>query len=450
MKNDLNNYHENLVKDLKSSLSGNKKKITIKKKTISNLFRYKDRKRSSTFQIDLSNFNKPLYLDKKNQTLEVEGLTTYEDIVDFTLPLGFLPTITPELKHITIGGAVVGIGIESNSYKYGFVHDSLIEAEVLLPDGRIVVCSADNKYSDLFYALPNSYGTLGYILKLKIKLRAVSKYVELKSKQFTDIKSFINGMNLAIKDKSIDYIESLLYSNKSMYLITGKETNKGNNIKTIYGNTIFYKEVSCNGKYIFPIRDYLFRYDPEWFWAIPQTSIYRFFRSIAPEKLRNSAFYSRYADFQRKISSKIPFIKFEDPNFELLIQDWEVPWSESSKILKYALDNLDLDGKPLMGVPIKAFGNASSYPMKSGEIYFNLGSYSYVKKKIIKTEFVSTKIMDEFCFDHNGIKMLYSSSFIDEKRFDEIYNGKLYKKIKRKYDPKSLTPTLFHKAVKGR
>ena len=450
MMTDLRNYHENLVKELKNSLSGNKKRITVKKKTISNLFRYEDRKRLSNFQIDLSNFNKPLYLDKESQTLEVQGLTTYESIVDFTLPLGYLPMITPELKHITIGGAVVGIGIESNCYKYGFVHDSIIEAEVLLPDGRIVLCSADNKYSDLFYALPNSYGTLGYILKLKIKLRHVKKNVEISSKKFTNTRDFVKGMSTATKDKSIDYIESLIYSDKSIYLITVKETNSNKNVKSIYGRTIFYKEVSRTGKNIFPIKDYIFRYDPEWFWAIPQTPLYNFFRSIAPRKLRNSAFYSRYVDFQRRLSSKIPFMNFEDPNFELLIQDWEVPWSEASKILKYALDNLDLDGKPLMGVPIKVISSASNYPMQKGVMYFNLGSYSYVKKKTVKTPFVSTKIMDEFCFDHGGIKMLYSSSFIDEKRFNSIYNGQSYKKLKRKYDPKSLSPTLFEKAVKGR
>ena len=39
MVNDLRDYHSNLIKDLKNNLSGNKKRISIKKKTISNLFR---------------------------------------------------------------------------------------------------------------------------------------------------------------------------------------------------------------------------------------------------------------------------------------------------------------------------------------------------------------------------------------------------------------------------
>ena len=90
------------------------------------------------------------------RTLEVEGLTTFEQIVDATLPYGLVPPVTPELKHITIGGAICGIGIESTCFRHGFVHDSLIEADVLIGEGEVVLCNAVNAHADLFAALPNS------------------------------------------------------------------------------------------------------------------------------------------------------------------------------------------------------------------------------------------------------------------------------------------------------
>jgi len=43
--------------------------------------------------------------------VEVEGMCTYEDLVDATLPFGFMPCVVPELKTITIGGAISGIGL---------------------------------------------------------------------------------------------------------------------------------------------------------------------------------------------------------------------------------------------------------------------------------------------------------------------------------------------------
>jgi FAD/FMN-containing dehydrogenase len=48
------------------------------------------------------------------------------------------------------------------------VHDTLQEIEVLLPGGEIVVCTPDNEHRDLFFGFPNSYGTLGYALRLRV------------------------------------------------------------------------------------------------------------------------------------------------------------------------------------------------------------------------------------------------------------------------------------------
>lgn len=429
---------------------GNDQRIRIKKKTVSNLFRYEGRSQLASRQIDLRHFDRPLYLDTAQQTLEVQGLTTYESIVDFTLPFGFLPTITPELKHITIGGATVGIGIETNSYRYGFVHDGLLEAEVLLPGGKVVVCTPDNEDSDLFYGLPNSYGTLGYILRAKIKLRPVKAYVELRTEKFTDYKAFLKAMRAATTSAANDYIESLIYSHDEMYLVICRQTNSPGHLKSIYGSTIFYREISQPGKFSLTAKDYIFRYDPEWFWAIPESGFYNFFRAHAPDGFRNSGFYSRYAAWQKKISAKVPFIKVADKQIEQLIQDWEVPWSQGEALLKFALDTLDLGGRPLMAAPLKTPARASCYPMLKNELYLNLGSYNYVKKKPGKPIYYNTKTMDAFCFKHNGIKMLYSATFLDEAEFNRIYNGASYALLKQRYDSKGLSPTLFEKTVKAR
>ncbi len=450
MPRDITDIHVDQVKRLKALLSNNKDSFTIKKKSVSNLFRYEGRNSNNARKIDLSDFNKVLFIDKEKLTADVQGLTTYETLVDETLHHGLLPLVAPELKHITVGGATVGIGIETNSYKYGFVHDGLIEAEVLLPDGQIVICNANNKYSDLFHGLPNSYGTLGYILRAKIKLRPAKKYVQLKSEQYTDLRLFISAMEKSVNDKNVDYIESLVYSSQKFYLITSRQTDEINNLKSIYGNNIFYKELSHPHVMTLTTKEYIFRYDPEWFWAIPETPFYELFRTFAPGKIRNSAFYARYVNWQRNINKILPFINFEDPNLEQLIQDWEVPWKNAFSLLNFALENLDLSGRPIMAVPIKTKFDASFYPIKTNQLYLNLGSYSYVAKKSKTKPYLSTKIMDDYCFDHKGIKMLYSSTFMDKKTFNSIYNGKEYTHLKNKYDPSSLTPTLYDKAVKSR
>jgi len=117
--------------------------VRLAKSTISNLFRYEPRGAAAR-RISLRDFNNVLEIDPKAQTAEVEGLTTYETVVRACLAKGFLPLVAPELTHITVGGATVGIGIESTCFRYGFVHDGLIEADVLLPSGEIVTAHIDS------------------------------------------------------------------------------------------------------------------------------------------------------------------------------------------------------------------------------------------------------------------------------------------------------------------
>ena len=445
MSVDRRTHHKHLAARLHESLAGNTQPIRIKKRGVSNLFRYDGRKKSSAREVDLSAFNQPLYLDVKQQTLEVQGLTTFEKIADFTLAHGLAPLVTPELKHITIGGAIVGIGIETNSFRYGFVHDSLLEAEVLLPDGRIIVCTPDNEHADLFKGLPNSYGTFGYILRAKIKLHPVKRFVRLVTTQVASTNDLVRAMDKAAKNSKTEYIESLIYGKKELYLTVGKGVDTADEVASIYGQTVFYRLISRPGTIYLPIKEYLFRYDPEWFWAIPETSTYRLFRAIAPRIVRNSKFYTRYVSWQSKLG-----IQTQSDRQEKLIQDWEVPWKYGVELLDYALDNLSLAGKPLLAAPTKTVNEVSLYPMPPGEIHLNLGSYSFVERQPSDPPYHYTKIMDEFCFSHEGIKMLYSTTFLDEKKFNQRYGGASYKKLKAKYDPQGLAPTLYQKAVQSR
>ena len=100
-------------------------------------------------------------------TADVQGMCTYEDLVDVTLPRGYIPLVVPQLRSITLGGAVTGLGIESTSFRSGLPHESVLEMDVLTGDGRIVTTRPGD---DLFDAFPNSYGSLGYATRLRIRL----------------------------------------------------------------------------------------------------------------------------------------------------------------------------------------------------------------------------------------------------------------------------------------
>lgn len=442
--------HELLVRRLQAELAGNQQPLRAKKRTTSNLFRYDGRARSAARPVDLSRFNQPLAVSVGERTLDVQGSATYEDVVDFVLPHGLLPTITPELKHITVGGAIVGIGIESNSHRFGFVHDALLEADVLLGDGRVVRCSPENEHADLFRGLANSYGTLGYILRAKLRLRPAKPYVVLRTEEFAGTDSFLQAFGVAAEEPSNDYVEGLAYAKDRQYLTIGRETDAPTTVTSIYGSTIFYREISRPGQVTLTTKDYLFRYDPEWFWALADGRAMQLFRKYAPPRLRHSAFYSTYTTWRKAVVERLRLEGGGADRFERLIQDWEVPWQHARGLLDFILDTVDLNGKPLMVAGVRVPKSAALYPMKAGELYVNIGSYNFVRTNPGQARYGATRAIDEFCFGHGGIKMLYSTTFLDEEEFRRRYGGDPYATLKKKYDAGRLLPTLFEKAVGGR
>src|ERR1700747_652157 len=152
--------------------------VRLAKRT-SNLFRFRDAQGAAA-GLDLSAFDHVLRVDPASRTARVGGMTTYEDLADATLRHQLMPLVVPQLKTITLGGAVPGLGIESTSLRHGLPHESVTEMEILTGDGRVIRATEDNDHAELFRGFPNSYGTLGSALSLTIELEPVQPFVHLR------------------------------------------------------------------------------------------------------------------------------------------------------------------------------------------------------------------------------------------------------------------------------
>ncbi len=418
--------------------------VRLAKSTVSNRFRYQVESAPAR-PLSLGQFNEVIGLDRTTQMLEVEGLTTFESIVSHCLPHGFLPPVTPELKHITIGGATVGIGIESTCFRHGFVHDALREAEVLLPGGDIVCCTAENEHADLFRALPNSYGTLGYILRARLALMPARPFVHLRIEQFDSPAAYLDNMREATTLDDVDFVEGLFFEDRRFYLILGRFADEAPQLDDILRDHVFYRLVQTRQHIFLATADYIFRYDPEWFWNIPDSPLYTLFRRYAPERFRNSGFYTRYAAWKIRLREVIPARASEVT--EPLIQDWEVPWDTANELVEFCLREVELDGRPWAAVPIRTPSQPTLYPITPDQLYFNLGCYCQVRKIEEREPYHYSTLMDRKCFDLGGIKMLYSSTFLERDEFDTRFNGEAYRKLKAKYDPGGCAPELYDKVT---
>src|SRR5215470_5603012 len=222
--------------------------------------------------LDASAFTRVLHVDPATRTAVVGGMTTYEDLADATLPHGLMPLVVPQLKTITLGGAVTGLGIESSSLFNGLPHESVLAMQILTGDGRVVVATADNQHSDLFFGFPNSYATLGYSLALTIELQPVKPYVHLRHFRFSDPRACMTAIAEVAaageyQGHRADFIDGTAFSLEELYLTVGSFSDKAPWLSDYTGQKVFYQSQRATREDFLTIRDYLWRWDTDWFWC---------------------------------------------------------------------------------------------------------------------------------------------------------------------------------------
>jgi len=231
-------------------------RVRLGKKT-SNLFRFGDR---DAQRLDTSALTGVIDVDLAARTAQVQGMTTYETLAAATLARGVMPLVVPQLKTITLGGAVTGLGIESTSFRHGLPHESVRAMDVLLADGEIVTATPDGEHADLFAAFPNSYGTLGYALRLEIEVQPVARYVRLQHVRVdtADLAKVITDVCDLDRDPP-DFVDGTVFSRDHQYLTLGRFTDDpGRAGASDYtGQQVFYRSIDERAEDVLSVEDYV-------------------------------------------------------------------------------------------------------------------------------------------------------------------------------------------------
>jgi len=266
--------HEEAVARLRASYAAIPAGQTVRlaKKT-SNLFR--PRAATGAPGLDVWGLNGVISIDGEARTADVQGMCTYEDLVDATLPRGFIPYVVPQLRTITLGGAVSGLGIESTSFRRGLPHESVLEMDIFTGAGDVVTTAPGE---DLFDTFPNSYGSLGYATRLRIRLEKVPSYVDLRHVRFDDAgllsKTIAQVMETGEYDGvRVDGLDGTAFQPGEYYLTLATWTEIAEATPSDYtGRQIYYRSIqqlasSGVGRDLLTIYDYLWRWDTDWFWC---------------------------------------------------------------------------------------------------------------------------------------------------------------------------------------
>jgi FAD/FMN-containing dehydrogenase len=424
-------------------------------KPTSNLFR--DRAKHNARGLDVSGLTNVIAVDPESHTADVAGMCTYEDLVAATLPYGLSPLVVPQLKTITLGGAVTGLGIESASFRNGLPHESVLEMDILTGTGELLTVSPQ-EYPDLYRAFPNSYGTLGYATRLRIALEPVKPFVALQHVRFDSLAEMVAAMDRIIDTGGfdgapVDYLDGVVFGADESYLCVGMRTATPGPVSDYTGQRIYYRSMQHHaGTKVdrLTANDYFWRWDTDWFWCSSAFGAQNpRLRRWWPRRYRRSSVYWKLVALDRRfgIADRIEKRHGRPPR-ERVVQDIEVPIERTTEFLGWFLDSIPIAPIWLCPLRLRDQEGWSLYPIRPGRSYVNIGFWSSVP--VGATEGATNRSIEAKVGSLDGHKSLYSDSFYGREEFDELYGGETYKTVKKTYDPDSRFLDLYAKAVQRR
>ena len=452
-------HYDRLVTDLVASFAAIApgERVRLAKRT-SNLFR--PRSASSTPGLDVTAFDGVLAVDPDTRTAEVLGMTTYEHLVDATLAHGLMPLCVPQLRTITLGGAVTGLGIESASFRSGTPHESVLEMDILTGDGEVltVTGASDDPHRDLFFGFPNSYGSLGYALRLRIELEPVQPYVRLRHVPFASAEAMTAAITRISAERvfegdRVDFLDGTVFSPTEQYLTIGTMTAERSQEPSDYtGMHIYYRSIQQRETDLLTIHDYLWRWDTDWFWCSRAFGAQRpLVRRFWPKSRLRSDVYWKLVAFDRRhdVSGKLHRLQGK-PQREPVVQDIEVPADRLPEFLEFFHREVGIE--PIWVCPLQQRDPAARWPLYEFDpsvLYVNVGFWSTVAVPdgVSPADGTVNRRIEEMVTALDGRKSLYSTAFYDPATFWSIYGGSEYASLKQRYDPQGRLLGLYEKVV---
>ncbi|MFG1628739.1 FAD-binding oxidoreductase [Kribbella sp. NPDC049227] len=423
-------------------------------KRSSNLFR--PRAEIDQAGLDVSGLTGVIDVDAVARTADVQGMCTYEDLVAATLPHGLTPMVVPQLKTITLGGAVTGLGIESSSFRAGLPHESVLELDILTGAGQLVTARPDGEHAELFRTFPNSYGTLGYATRLRIELDRISPYVALRH-----VRVDLDRLGPVIEEivasgmyegEPVHFVDGVAFTPSEAYLTLGRNSDAAVRTSDYTGQQIYYRSIQQRPTDFLTAHDYLWRWDTDWFWCSAAFGAQNpWVRRVWPRRWRRSDVFHKIVGFENRhhVAARLNRRRGHADR-ERVVQDVEIPASRLAGFLRWF--DAEVGMRPVWLCPLRLRGSTDwpLYPLKPGETYVNVGFWGTVAMADGAADGDVNRAIEDAVARFDGHKSLYSDAYYDRDTFDRLYNVPALNAVKKRYDPDARLTGLYEKAVTRR
>ena len=213
---------------------------------------------------------------------------------------------------------------------------------------------------------------------------------------------------------------------------------------------VYYRSIREKKTDYLTVHDYIWRWDPDWFWCSKHFGMQNRLLRLAFGKFAlRSAFYWKI----KHLVGTRPWIRqlvqlFSKPS-ESVIQDVLIPAKNALTFYEFLHASVPI--YPIWICPFQFYRAHARYPLcpqlDPNTLYFDFGFWDMLPSVLPKGHF--NRLVERETETLGGFKSLYSDSFYTEEEFWNIYSKSVYLSLKKKYDPQGSFKDLYEKCVLG-
>ncbi|MFN0252436.1 MAG: FAD-binding oxidoreductase [Kofleriaceae bacterium] len=386
-------------------------------------------------KIDIGDLTEIITIDPERRICVAEAGVTFVDLVHATMKHGLVPIVVPELKTITIGGAVSGCSIESMSFVYGGFHDTCLEYEVITARGEVLTCTPEDQHALIFQMMHGAFGTLGILSKLTFRLVPAKSFVHLVYETHRDFASYRASIEAHAEKRDCDFMDGIIHSPQKYVLSVGHFVDTAPYTSSYEWLKVYYVSTGERREDYLTTPDYFFRYD-------------RGVTNVRPKSFLGRLVFGKFISSTNVLAfaEKIHFLlERERPTVTL---DVFVPMSRVEEFLAWY--RAELGYYPLWAVPYK---RVHDYPWLNENFYKDLEDTMFLDLAIYGMRQPDGKNVHKMIEDKlrelGGMKTLISHNYYTLDEFWQTWNRANYQAVKLQTDPDNLFRDLYTKTCRA-
>ena len=428
-------------------------------------------------------------VDEAAGFVRVEPRCSQTHLVRHLLGRGLTLPMIVETEKITVGGLIMGAGIETTSHRVGLFRDICLRYELLLADGSVVTCSRDER-PDLFEAVPFSYGCLCFLVSVDIQVIPAKRFVHLKYQPVDSHAAAAAGIDaMARAAEPAEFVEGLVYSRTEAVLISGamcdaappppttsRSSSSGGSTSStsncrIYRDwfwspfwhahvrdAVFRRGVT---EELMPLENYYFRHDRGLFWVMEQATPAVDLWWV--RLLFGWALNGRLFHFLPEAQNPLP----KRESLKTVVQDVTVPMRVAEAGIDRMVELFEI--YPLWLCPLKATKATKRTEKTSGrskdkdkdaggadgdrvvrfaadDMYLDIGVYGVPRTEAYKADPVAAhREMEAFVLKTGGFLFSYAVCFFTEDELWRVYDRTAWDRAVERFGADGAFPTLYQK-----